>query len=62
MSVTVIYPGSSPEEVEEGICIKVEERIESIEGIDRIVSTAREGNGEVLAELETGADVSENFR
>jgi multidrug efflux pump subunit AcrB len=56
IAVTVIYPGSSPEEVEEGICIKVEERIESIEGIERIVSTAREGSGTVLAELETGAD------
>jgi len=54
--VSVPYPGSSPEEVEEGICVKIEERIESIEGIQRIVSTAREGNGEVLAELETGAD------
>jgi len=56
--VSVIYPGSSPEEVEEGICVKIEERIESIEGIDRIISTAREGNGEILAELETGADVA----
>jgi len=55
--VSVIYPGSSPEEIEEGICIKIEERIESIEGIERIISTAREGNGEVLAELKTGADV-----
>ncbi len=54
--VSVAYPGSSPEEVEEGICIKIEERIESIEGIERIISTAREGNGDVLAELETGAD------
>ncbi len=54
--VSVIYPGSSPEEVEEGICIKVEERIESIEGIERIISTAREGSGEILAELETDAD------
>jgi len=54
--VSVPYPGASPEEVEEGICVKIEERIESIEGIERIVSTAREGNGQVLAELETGAD------
>jgi multidrug efflux pump subunit AcrB len=54
--VSVPYPGASPVEVEEGICVKIEERIESIEGIERIVSTAREGNGEVLAELETGAD------
>jgi HAE1 family hydrophobic/amphiphilic exporter-1 len=55
--VEVEYPGSSPEEVEEGICIKIEEQIEGIEGIDRIVSTAREGSGSVTAELETGADV-----
>ena len=55
--VSVDYPGSSPEEVEEGICIKVEEQIEGIEGIDRIISTAREGNGEVLVELESGSDV-----
>ena len=55
--VSVPYPGSSPEEVEEGICIKIEERIESVEGIERIISTAREGNGEVLVELETGVDV-----
>jgi multidrug efflux pump subunit AcrB len=55
--VTVDYPGSSPEEVEEGICVKVEEQIESIEGIERIISTAREGNGQVITELETGADV-----
>ena len=46
--VSVDYPGSSPEEVEEGICIKIEEQIESIEGIDRVISTAREGNGEVV--------------
>jgi len=55
--VSVAYPGSSPEEVEEGICIKIEEQIQSIEGIERFISTAREGNGDVVVELETGADV-----
>ena len=55
--VSVLYPGSSPEEVEEGICIKIEEEIQNIEGIERLVSTSREGQGEVIAELETGADV-----
>ena len=57
INISVAYPGSSPEEVEEGICIKIEEEIQSIEGIKRLISTAREGNGNVLAELETGADV-----
>ena len=55
--VGVAYPGSSPEETEEGICVKIEEKIESIEGIDRMTSTAREGYGEVLIELEPGTDV-----
>ena len=55
--ISVNYPGSSPEEVEEGICVKIEEQIEGIEGIDRMVSTAREGAGEVLVELESGTDV-----
>ncbi|MEW6663986.1 MAG: efflux RND transporter permease subunit [Thermodesulfobacteriota bacterium] len=54
--VSVVYPGSSPEEVEEGICIKIEEKIEGIEGISRTFSTAREGAGSVLAELRPGAD------
>jgi multidrug efflux pump subunit AcrB len=54
--VSVDYPGSSPEEIEEGICIKIEEQIEGIEGIDRMISTAREGNGEVVVELESGLD------
>ncbi len=54
--ISVAYPGSSPEEVEEGICIKIEEKIEGIDGIERMISTAREGVGEVLVELETGAD------
>jgi multidrug efflux pump subunit AcrB len=55
--ISVDYPGSSPEEVEEGICIKIEEQIEGIEGIDRIISTAREGTGEVTIELESGTDI-----
>ncbi|MBW2412277.1 MAG: efflux RND transporter permease subunit, partial [Deltaproteobacteria bacterium] len=54
--IGVSYPGSSPEEVEEGICIKIEEKIEGIEGLDRIISTAREGFGEVVVELESGTD------
>jgi multidrug efflux pump subunit AcrB len=56
INVSVSYPGSSPDEVEEGICIKIEEKIEGIEGISRIFSTAREGHGSVTVELEPGAD------
>ncbi|MDP2644954.1 MAG: efflux RND transporter permease subunit [Desulfobacterales bacterium] len=57
INVSVVYPGASPGEVEEGICIKVEEKIKSIEGISRIVSNAYEGRGSITAELDAQADV-----
>ncbi len=56
INVSVVYPGASPEEIEEGICVKIEESIIGIEGIDRIFSTAYEGRGSVLVELDSDAD------
>lgn len=57
INVSVAYPGASPEEVEEGICIKIEERIKSIEGIARILANAYEGRGSITVELDAGVDV-----
>ena len=61
ISVSVPYPGASPEEVERGICIKIEEQIESVDGVKRITSTAAEGRGSVDAELETGVDAARTY-
>ncbi|MBP89689.1 MAG: multidrug transporter [Planctomycetaceae bacterium] len=49
--VTVPYPGASPTETEEGICLKVEEAIRSIVGVRKMTSSATEGRGSVTAEL-----------
>lgn len=57
LTITVPYPGSSPEEVEEGILIKVEESIQDIIGTKEIRSVAKEGSGVVTVELQAGADV-----
>jgi len=57
VTVNIVYPGATPEEVEEGICIKVEEKIKGIEGISRIFSHAYEGMGSVIVELYENADV-----
>jgi multidrug efflux pump subunit AcrB len=57
INVSVAYPGASPKEVEEGICIKIEEQIKGIEGISRILSSANEGLGSVTAELDADADI-----
>lgn len=49
--VAVPYPGASPEEVESGICQKIEEAIRSVEGIKKITSVALEGAGNVVVEV-----------
>ena len=54
--VSVIYPGAAPEEVEESICLPIEEAIEDLEGIDKISSVAGESNGRVTVEIGTNAD------
>ena len=59
INVSVVYPGSSPEEVEEGLCVKIEEKIKGIEGISRILSSAHEGRGSVTVELNSGVDIQE---
>jgi HAE1 family hydrophobic/amphiphilic exporter-1 len=49
--VTVVYPGATPEEVEEGICQKVEEACRGVVGIKKITSVAREGMGYCVFEM-----------
>ena len=49
--VSVPYPGASPDEVEEGICQKMEEAVRSIDGIKKMTSIANEGSGSLVLEL-----------
>ncbi len=50
--VTVPYPGATPDEVEEGICQKIEEACRSVAGIKKITSVAQEGMGYCVFELQ----------
>ena len=56
--VTVPYLGAAPEEVERGVCMRIEEKLEGIEGIDKISSYSREGMCTVTAELFESTDPS----
>lgn len=51
ISVSVPYLGAAPEEVEEGVCVRIEEELEGIDGVKEIRSTASEGICNVQAEL-----------
>ncbi len=55
--IGVTYLGAAPEEVEEGVCVRIEEEIQGVEGIERITSSASEGACGVSAELLAGASV-----
>ncbi len=57
--IQVPYLGAAPQEVEEGVVVKVEEAIQDVEGIVEIRSVAREGVGTITAEIATGADINE---
>ena len=54
VEVSVEYLGAAPEEVETGVCIRIEEAIAGIEGIDRIRSVSAEGACKVTIELISG--------
>ncbi|MDI5874478.1 efflux RND transporter permease subunit [Shewanella xiamenensis] len=57
LSITVAYPGAAPQEIEEGINIKIEEAIQDINGIKKVTSVASEGVGSITVEVEDDYDV-----
>ncbi|MFK7930744.1 MAG: efflux RND transporter permease subunit [Myxococcota bacterium] len=56
ISVRVPYPGASPDEVEQGIVLAVEEEVRGIDGVKSVNSVAAEGYGNVSVELLLGAN------
>ena len=58
IQVVVPYPGATPEEVEESIVRKIEEQVQSVEGLKRTESSAAEGLGSVIVEFRQGTDMN----
>ncbi|MBE0566908.1 MAG: efflux RND transporter permease subunit [Krumholzibacteria bacterium] len=56
VTVSVPYLGATPAEVEEAVCIRVEEAVQGVDGIKKITSAATEGLGIVTIELDRGTD------
>lgn len=54
--VSLAYPGASPAEVEKQICVRIEEAVHDLNGIEEINSVAREGVGTVTIKVESGYD------
>ena len=59
ITVGVVMPGASPQEMEEGVTIKIEESLKGIEGVKEITSTSSENNANIVVQLERGIDADE---
>jgi len=59
IQVQVPYLGAAPQEVEEGVVVKVEEAIQDIQGIVEIRSRANEGVGSITIEVSRDKDINE---
>ena len=57
VSVKVPYPGATPEEVEKGVCIPVEEALSDLQGIEVMRSTAANSYGVVYVEVSSDKEV-----
>ncbi|WP_299434606.1 efflux RND transporter permease subunit [uncultured Aquimarina sp.] len=57
ISISAVYPGASPLEVEEGIILKVEDNLKGLAGVERVTSTSRENSGSINVEIEKGKDI-----
>lgn len=57
VSVLLVYPGATPEEIEESMARKVEDKLADLDEVDRIVTTLSEGGGGIMAELRQGVNV-----
>ncbi|PIE20017.1 MAG: acriflavin resistance protein [Proteobacteria bacterium] len=57
--VTVTYPGAAPAEVEQGIVRPVEEAVNGLDNVRRVIGFANESAGGVLIEIIDGANLDE---
>ncbi len=57
ITVTIAYPGASPQEIEEGIVLKIEDNLKGLEGVDRVTSTSTEDSGSITVEIEKGENI-----
>ncbi|GMM84686.1 efflux RND transporter permease subunit [Pseudoalteromonas sp. MTN2-4] len=59
ISISMSLRGATPEDVEQGIAIRIEESVQDLEGIKRITSRSSENSASVTVEVESGYDSRE---
>ncbi|MGV6862381.1 MAG: efflux RND transporter permease subunit [Putridiphycobacter sp.] len=62
ITVNVMYPGASPDEMEEGVTIKIEQALRGIEGVEQINSVSSENVSSITILGFEGADMDEVYK
>jgi len=57
IQITVVYPGASPQEIEEGVVLKIEDNLKGLAGVERVTSVSRENSGSITVEVEKERDI-----
>ena len=57
VTINIAYPGASPQEIEEGVVLKIEDNLKGLRGIDRVTSVSRENSGTITVEIEKGENI-----
>ncbi|WP_288130098.1 efflux RND transporter permease subunit [Microbulbifer sp.] len=62
VSVSISYPGASPEEVERGVLVAAEQAVQGLVGIKELRGSAGEGSASLTLELEEDADPNQVYQ
>ena len=57
ITISVTYPGASPEEIEEGVVLKIEDNLRGLLGVDRVTSVSSENRATITVERLDGYDI-----
>lgn len=57
ITININYPGAAPQEIEEGVVLKIEDNLKGLVGVERFTSTSRENGGSITVEIDKDEDI-----
>ncbi|MCW8981797.1 MAG: efflux RND transporter permease subunit, partial [Altibacter sp.] len=57
ISISISYPGAAPQEIEEGVVLKIEDNLKGLIGVERVTSVSRENGGSITVEIDSDEDI-----
>ncbi|WP_404308803.1 efflux RND transporter permease subunit [Neorhodopirellula lusitana] len=62
VQIVMTYRGASAEDVEQGICLPIEDALDGVQNIEKVTCSAQEGAASVVVEIDEGTDIAEALR